>query len=209
MTIATCRVPVLTGLGHEIDRSVADEVAHTALKTPTACAGALIERVATTLSGAEQAWGRIAATATQRLDGSHARLTDTAHRLARATSHALVGADQRLAARARRIADRAPRTLDAAAVRCDRAAARLETRARAILDRADAQLDVAAARTAALDPAVLLARGWTITTRADGSIVRRVDDVDARRTDLHPAGRRHDHEHRGRPARHARRGHHE
>ena len=29
-------LPVLTGLGHEIDRSVADEVAHTALKTPTA-----------------------------------------------------------------------------------------------------------------------------------------------------------------------------
>ena len=36
--IARSPVPVLTGLGHEIDRSVADEVAHTALKTPTACA---------------------------------------------------------------------------------------------------------------------------------------------------------------------------
>ncbi len=36
--IAAAPVPVLTGLGHEIDRSVADEVAHTSLKTPTACA---------------------------------------------------------------------------------------------------------------------------------------------------------------------------
>ena len=34
--VATAPVPVLTGLGHEIDRSVADEVAHLALKTPTA-----------------------------------------------------------------------------------------------------------------------------------------------------------------------------
>ena len=34
--IAAMPVPVLTGVGHEVDRSVADEVAHTACKTPTA-----------------------------------------------------------------------------------------------------------------------------------------------------------------------------
>ena len=45
LAIVTSPIPVLTGLGHEIDRSVADEVAHTALKTPTACAGALIDAV--------------------------------------------------------------------------------------------------------------------------------------------------------------------
>jgi exodeoxyribonuclease VII large subunit len=45
LAIATSPVPVLTGLGHEVDRSVADEVAHTALKTPTACAGHLIDAV--------------------------------------------------------------------------------------------------------------------------------------------------------------------
>lgn len=38
--IAAASVPVLTGLGHEIDRLVADDVAHRSLKTPTACAGA-------------------------------------------------------------------------------------------------------------------------------------------------------------------------
>jgi len=38
-SIASSPIPVLTGLGHEVDRSVADEVAHTMLKTPTACAG--------------------------------------------------------------------------------------------------------------------------------------------------------------------------
>ena len=37
-----CPVPVLTGIGHEIDTSVADEVAHTAAKTPTACAQLLV-----------------------------------------------------------------------------------------------------------------------------------------------------------------------
>ena len=41
-TIAALDIPVFTGIGHEIDRSVADEVAHTAFKTPTACAAAIV-----------------------------------------------------------------------------------------------------------------------------------------------------------------------
>lgn len=41
--IATSPLPVLTGIGHEIDNAVADIVAHTALKTPTAVADMLIE----------------------------------------------------------------------------------------------------------------------------------------------------------------------
>ena len=43
--IAACPVPVLTGIGHEVDTSVADEVAHTSAKTPTACAQLLVARV--------------------------------------------------------------------------------------------------------------------------------------------------------------------
>ena len=43
--IAGMPVPVLTGVGHEVDRSVADEVAHTACKTPTACAQILVTQV--------------------------------------------------------------------------------------------------------------------------------------------------------------------
>jgi exodeoxyribonuclease VII large subunit len=38
-------VPVLTGIGHEQDETIADMVAHTRLKTPTAAAGFLIDRV--------------------------------------------------------------------------------------------------------------------------------------------------------------------
>jgi len=59
MAIATSALPVLTGLGHEIDRSVADEVAHSALKTPTACAAALVERVLAYRQSTEAAWSAI------------------------------------------------------------------------------------------------------------------------------------------------------
>ncbi len=42
--IANCPLPVFTGIGHDIDETVADLVAHRALKTPTAVADFLIHR---------------------------------------------------------------------------------------------------------------------------------------------------------------------
>lgn len=42
--ISQMSLPVFTGIGHEIDNSVADYVAHTPLKTPTAVADFLIEQ---------------------------------------------------------------------------------------------------------------------------------------------------------------------
>ena len=50
-SIARCPLPVLTGLGHEIDESVADRVAHTPFKTPTAVAEELVRRVASLDAG--------------------------------------------------------------------------------------------------------------------------------------------------------------
>ena len=44
--VAQFPLPVLTGIGHDKDTSVADMVAHQALKTPTAVAGWLVERMA-------------------------------------------------------------------------------------------------------------------------------------------------------------------
>jgi exodeoxyribonuclease VII large subunit len=44
-TVCGLPVPVVTGIGHEVDWSVADEVAHVAFKTPTACAAGLVAEV--------------------------------------------------------------------------------------------------------------------------------------------------------------------
>jgi exodeoxyribonuclease VII large subunit len=51
--IALSPIPVLTGIGHEIDRSLADEVAHADLITPTDCAKFLEERL-------QEAFGQLA-----------------------------------------------------------------------------------------------------------------------------------------------------
>jgi exodeoxyribonuclease VII large subunit len=47
------------------------------------------------------------------------------------------------------------------------------------LDGSGRVLDATEARVRALDPARVLARGWSITRRADGSVVRSIADVGA------------------------------
>jgi exodeoxyribonuclease VII large subunit len=44
--VASMRVPVITGIGHDTDRTVADETAAVPLKTPTAAAEWIVSRVA-------------------------------------------------------------------------------------------------------------------------------------------------------------------
>ena len=149
--IATCPVPVWTGLGHEIDRSVADEVAHTAHKTPTACADALVDLIAARAQAAEGLWTAIAATATTRVAAQGAALANRASRVAARTHQAVVRSDERLRARTERL-----------------------VRVGMMLDRAESGLVERSRRVELLDPARLLERGWSITTDADGRPLRSI-----------------------------------
>lgn len=45
VALATCELPVITGIGHDIDETLADLVAYKTLKTPTAAADYLIHRI--------------------------------------------------------------------------------------------------------------------------------------------------------------------
>ncbi len=175
--IASSPIPVLTGLGHEVDRSVADEVAHTTLKTPTACAGELIARAARYCSDTEAAFASIVRESRHALTTATTDLSETAHRIARRTHAAVERADERLGMRVDVLSRTAPACLARADQRLLDIQRRLPARSRAIIERASGRLDVSEARVGALDPAVQLARGWSITRRADGTIVRSVDDL--------------------------------
>ena len=177
--IASSPIPVLTGLGHEVDRSVADEVAHTTLKTPTACAGELIARAARYSADTEAAFASIVRESRHALTAATTDLSETAHRIARRTHAAVERADERLGMRIDTLVRTAPAFLARVDQRLVDAQQRALARADALIDRAGDRLDVTAARVAAVDPAVQLARGWSITRRADGTIVRSIDDVGA------------------------------
>jgi exodeoxyribonuclease VII large subunit len=175
--IAKAPVPVLTGLGHEVDRSIADEVAHTALKTPTACAGALIDAVRSYLAACEGRWDSIIGAAREDLVSAASALGDRAQRLARRTNAAVERADERLAMRAGRLRGSAGRPLVDAAAHLDRGARRVATRPLQVLAAEDRHIGSLEARVALLDPATLLARGWSITRGADGRVLRSVTDA--------------------------------
>ena len=154
-TIAMSTVPVFTGIGHEIDTSVADVVAHTANKTPTACAETLIAVAAAIVERSEAAWVDIAGIVATTLEAERDRLAGCAR-------HAALGARTRLTVERHRLAT--------TTTRLDRAL-RTTFRTR----RQD--LDLRAARLDAVDPVRTLARGWSITRTSSGTVVRRSSDV--------------------------------
>jgi exodeoxyribonuclease VII large subunit len=197
--IAGCPVPVITGIGHEVDTSVADEVAHTAAKTPTACAQLLVTRVGELAGAMESTWAAIAERGRRGVRRHDERLLAHARQLARGTRVALDGSSTRLdaiAGRSRRAAtsglERAAHRLDthggrltgaarshlrAAEVLVAAAERRVAHRAPRALAEGERALDALDARLRGLDPDRTLARGWSITRRADGRVVRSPDDV--------------------------------
>src|SRR5829696_396975 len=98
--VARSPVPVLAGIGHEIDSTVADEVAHTSSKTPTAAAAAVVALVASALDRAEAAWAGVARRGTAAAAGAGEALDERAARLSARTERALAGATGRLDRRA-------------------------------------------------------------------------------------------------------------
>ena len=177
VAIASCSVPVFTGLGHEIDRSVADEVAHTAYKTPTACAVALIERVVEFADQAENTWTAIERRATQLLERCDTGLLDKALRIEQSTIGAVERAEQRLLDRSHRTASLAGRALQRADEALDRAAGGVGRRPLQFADRELQHLQHMEARVRVLDPVHAMARGWSLTRTTDGRIVRSATEL--------------------------------
>lgn len=175
--IAAAPVPVFTGIGHEIDTSVADVVAHSSFKTPTACAAALVEHVGRELERAEQAWRAITSTARTRmgrLDDDLVRELRSLPRLAHARVAAATG---RVEGCARSLADRATRGLSRERARVLRHQHELRPTAQRTLDRMTSELAVAEATVDASDPVRLMRRGWSVLRTSAGSVVRSATEV--------------------------------
>lgn len=154
--IAAMPVPVLTGIGHEIDSAVADDVAHASFKTPTACAAAVVERTRAALAGAEASWASVVAAAATAVQRAESTVEGAATRLGPARLDAvLAAADRSLVQAGRRLA-RAGRTAT---------------------ERATGRVDLASVRVDAADPGRLLARGWSLTRTAGGGLVRSPRDA--------------------------------
>jgi exodeoxyribonuclease VII large subunit len=197
--VAGLGVPVYTGIGHDIDRSVADEVAHTAYKTPTACAQAVVADVRAVDARAVAAWVGVAGAARRHARREAERLRSCGQHIAVATRQGVAAADRDLQSRIGQVRRSSQATLSRQAAALDRAEGRLRAAARGHIRARERELAAAAAslvaraprgvaaaerrvdaveaQVRALDPARTLARGWSITRDASGRMVRSAAEV--------------------------------
>jgi exodeoxyribonuclease VII large subunit len=168
--IFASRLPVVSGVGHETDFSIADFVADHRAPTPTAAAvaaspdrAALAEQVAELKRCLTRDLRRIVETAAQRLDGLARRLLTPAQRIAHDR--------ERLAQHARRLARALP-DLEAARRELERKARRMASAGRrSALDRTR-HLAALRASLGHLDPTQVLGRGYSIVRDREGHVVR-------------------------------------
>jgi exodeoxyribonuclease VII large subunit len=153
--IATMPVPVITGIGHEIDESVADRVAYRSFKTPTACAGFLCDAVSSYRARCDELWRGLAVRSLDLLEHHDAALRSAA---ARAASGART-------------------TLELGTARVIELRTAMTREPERALDRSERHVDALERHVGALDPARVLARGWSITRTAEGALVRGVADA--------------------------------
>lgn len=95
--IAACPHPVFTGIGHDMDDSIADLVAHTACKTPTACADLVIDIVSGFVGRLGDAADRLNLVCGSALERARTRVSRAAERLVVRPRAILERESQRLA----------------------------------------------------------------------------------------------------------------
>jgi exodeoxyribonuclease VII large subunit len=154
--IFAARHPVIVGVGHETDFTIADFVADVRAPTPSAAA----ELVAPDLSDYP------------------AYIAHAADRLADALDQRLNEARRRLKSQVQFLGLLSPRSrLDNARQTNDVLVARMAAAIERRIERLRARLDLTAAELAAVSPLGALNRGFAIVRDANGDLVRRVADV--------------------------------
>ena len=169
-TMVQSPVPVISGVGHETDFSLADFCADVRAPTPTAAAELVTQDREVWLSTLQALQARLFAAAMRPVDSQQQRLDSLAARLGR-PSALVSGQRLRLEMLAQHLRHGAATDLKA---RQDALARRQEDVARLWRDRLGQtrrQLDQLGFRLGALDPALILERGYAWVTDASGTPV--------------------------------------
>lgn len=199
--VAACPVPVVTGIGHEPDDSIADMVADYRASTPTAAAESVApahEEVAERLDAAARLLGRALAHSVRErahhlrllaqrpvfrdtaclLSARMQSLDFTAEALNRALPESLRQSQETLVRMQEAMGRSAARLLEPQVARVDASRTRLAAGGMRFLERGERSWDLYAARLEDLSPLGILKRGYAVCYDETGSrVVRSVDDA--------------------------------
>ena len=176
--VAQFPLPVLTGIGHDKDTSVADMVAYRALKTPTAVAAFLIDRAAEQYALLDALGERLNAAAAEILDTAARRTENAAMRLKILSSDATRRLELRLERLSSEVVRLSQMSLSARAAKLQSTSERLRNSALFFLNRENQRIESAWQKTAARRVEHILSLGFAIV-RDDGHALH-----DAERTHI-------------------------
>ncbi|MFD5428773.1 exodeoxyribonuclease VII large subunit [Streptomyces sp. NPDC127084] len=157
-TVADCRTPLVSAIGHEPDSPLLDLVADLRASTPTDAAKKVVPDVGEELERVQVLRDR----ALRMVQGQ-------IEREERGLAHALA---RRSMEHPHRIVEEREHETEALAARSHRVLGHL-------LDRAESELRHTRARVLALSPAATLERGYAVLQRRDGAVVRAAGEVSA------------------------------
>lgn len=154
--IFASRIPVISGVGHETDFTIADFVADLRAPTPTAAAELAVPDQEELRGTVRELRARLERSVRATLSEQRWNLTNTESRLGRVSPTAFIRTGRQ---------------------RLDELGNRLERAGILSLGRGRAQLDNLTGRLQALSPVAILERGYAILTREDGAHIRLVGQV--------------------------------
>lgn len=175
-TIARSPVPVVCGVGHETDVTIADFCADLRAPTPTAAAELVARPRGELLQGLANLEERLRAALLRRLDAAGQRLDGAAGRLGRPSG--------RLSQQHRGLAQSRDRLRHAVQLRVERSRAALQSRESALaaalgsaLRRHAQRLEGLGLKLQLLDPRLVLQRGYALLIDAEGRVVSQAAQV--------------------------------
>lgn len=199
--VAACPVPVVTGIGHEPDTSIADMVADRRCSTPTAAAESVAPAIDEVERQISQRQLRLGRTMQASLSADASRIDSLAKLAGNAAFSCLERAEAKVDAlgarpclsdpyaslRARtadleqteqRLHDAVPRGLARAGEACDRAAERLCAVAPRLMRAHESDLARLASTLDALSPLKVLGRGYAIARDAEGRVLKDASEAE-------------------------------
>lgn len=174
--VANFPLPIITGIGHERDESILDMVSNTRVKTPTAAAAVLIDNLVAVLSCINDYERRVAMRVKQVMDKERRRLDRSAERVPMLFSLVKTRQEAHLDRLMSRMVSLVNHNVSTAGHRLQLASANLLPLVERRLERANNELGRLEFRVKALDPQLILRRGYSITL-LDNKAVRHADQL--------------------------------
>ena len=169
--VANFPLPIITGIGHDRDESILDMVSHTRVKTPTAAATLLIDHLKAVLDTIEGAQSLITHYAQQKLSSLHSQLATIQEILPKLFSTVKIRQEARIESLNNRMLSAVQQRIISQMATISN----IESRIPLVLERRliseRHKLELVDEKLHALDPALLLKRGYSITLK-DGKAVR-------------------------------------